>query len=372
MRIAIIAESFLPSVNGVSNSVLRVLEHAQRCGHQAMVIAPGARDGEEEIRSYCGATIHRVPTVMVPLINSLPIGVPVGIRELLRAFRPDVVHLASPYALAARGAFVARRLGIPCVAVFQTDIAGFSHTYHLRWLERTSWAWTRAFHNAATLTLAPSTSAVTALELHGIERVKTWGRGVDLELFHPDRRDHELRRLWSSGSRIIVGYVGRLAAEKGVHRLVDLARDNNIQLVIVGDGPERKLLESQLPGAIFTGALTGLALAQAYASFDVFVHPGEFETFCQTIQEAKASGVPVVSVAEGGPRDLVDRGSGVLLPLIDDSLVGLSQSTYDVFSAREDLSKTARQSMEGKSWTRICDQLFRYYQEAMITLDNRG
>ncbi|WP_308409760.1 glycosyltransferase [Corynebacterium ulcerans] len=166
--------------------------------------------------------------------------------------------------------------------------------------------------------------------------------------------------------------MGRLAAEKGVHRLVDLARDNNIQLVIVGDGPERKLLESQLPGAIFTGALTGLALAQAYASFDVFVHPGEFETFCQTIQEAKASGVPVVSVAEGGPRDLVDSGSGVLLPLIDDSLVGLSQSTYDVFSAREDLSKTARQSVEGKSWTRICDQLFRYYQEAMITLDNRG
>lgn len=213
---------------------------------------------------------------------------------------------------------------------------------------------------------------MAALELHGIERVKSWGRGVDLELFHPDRRDHGLRRSWGAGGRIVVGYVGRLAAEKGVHRLVDLACDNNIQLVIVGDGPERKTLESRLPDAIFTGALTGLDLARAYASFDVFVHPGEFETFCQTIQEAKASGVPVVSVAEGGPRDLVDSGSGVLLPLIDDSLAGLSRSVHDVFLAREDLSKTARQSVEDKSWARICDQLFRYYQEAMITLDNRG
>lgn len=106
MRIAIVAESFLPAVNGVTNSVLRVLEHAQRCGHEAMVIAPGARDGEEEIRSYCGASIYRVPTVMVPLINSLPIGIPLGLRELLQAFRPDVVHLASPYALAARGALL--------------------------------------------------------------------------------------------------------------------------------------------------------------------------------------------------------------------------------------------------------------------------
>ncbi|AEQ05865.2 glycosyltransferase family 1 protein [Corynebacterium pseudotuberculosis] len=372
MRIAIIAESFLPAVNGVTNSVLRVLEHAQRCGHEAMVIAPGARDGEEEIRSYCGASIYRVPTVMAPLINSLPIGIPLGLRELLQAFRPDVVHLASPYALAARGAFVARNLGLPCVAVFQTDIAGFSHRYHLRCLERTSWAWTRAFHNAATLTLAPSRSAAAALNAHGIERVKPWGRGVDLELFHPDRRDEELARNWGADNRIVVGYVGRLAAEKGVHRLVDLACDNNIQLVIVGDGPERKNLEKQLPCAIFTGGLTGLDLARAYASFDVFVHPGEFETFCQTIQEAKASGIPVISVAEGGPRDLIDNRSGVLLPLIHDSLVGLSQSVYEVFENREDLSKTARQSVEDKSWARVCDQLFRYYQEAMITLDNRG
>ncbi|MEY6472699.1 glycosyltransferase [Corynebacterium pseudotuberculosis] len=239
-------------------------------------------------------------------------------------------------------------------------------------MERTSWAWTRAFHNAATLTLAPSRSAAAALNAHGIERVKPWGRGVDLELFHPDRRDEELARNWGADNRIVVGYVGRLAAEKGVHRLVDLACDNNIQLVIVGDGPERKNLEKQLPCAIFTGGLTGLDLARAYASFDVFVQPGEFETFCQTIQEAKASGIPVISVAEGGPRDLIDNRSGVLLPLIHDSLVGLSQSVYEVFENREDLSKTARQSVEDKSWARVCDQLFRYYQEAMITLDNRG
>ena len=132
MRVAIVAESFLPNVNGVVNSVLRVLEYLRREGHEAIVIAPGARDHQEEIFTYEGFRIVRVPTVEVPGINSLPIGVPlpVVLTELSR-FRPDVVHLASPFVLGGAGAFAAKTLNIPCVAIFQTDVAGFANNYKM-------------------------------------------------------------------------------------------------------------------------------------------------------------------------------------------------------------------------------------------------
>ena len=100
MRIGIVTESFLPNVNGVTNSVLRVLEHLEATGHEAVVVAPGARGFEEEIPEYRGFPIHRVPTVRVPLVDSLPVGVPTPtVTAVLRDFEPDVVHLASPFVL---------------------------------------------------------------------------------------------------------------------------------------------------------------------------------------------------------------------------------------------------------------------------------
>ena len=132
MRVGIVAESFLPNVNGVTNSVLRVLEHLKRKGHEAMVVAPGARDFQDEIPDYLGFEIVRVPTVMVPLVDSLPVGVPTTtVAAALNEFQPDIIHLASPFVLGGAGAFAARQLGVPAVALYQTDVAGFATKYHL-------------------------------------------------------------------------------------------------------------------------------------------------------------------------------------------------------------------------------------------------
>ena len=147
-------------------------------------------------------------------------------------------------------------------------------------------------------TLAPSSMSIAELEAHGIHNIYHWGRGVDTVRFHPSKRSDALRLTWDpEGTKVIVGFVGRLAAEKGVRRLRVLDARPDVQVVIVGSGPDHDSLVDACPNAVFTGALSGEDLAEAYASFDVFVHTGEFETFCQTIQEALASGVPVI-----GPR----------------------------------------------------------------------
>lgn len=369
MRVAIVAESFLPNVNGVTNSVLRVLEHLKAEGHEAMVIAPGARSGQEEIPHYLGFSIVRVPTVRIPLIDSLPVGVPTSaVDESLRSFRPDIIHLASPFVLGAAGAFAARQLRIPAVALYQTDVAGFATKYHASALAYASWEWLRTIHNSCQMTLAPSSLTIQDLQKHHIKNVRHWGRGVDAVRFHPTKRSENLRRAWDpTGSKKIVGFVGRLAAEKGVHRLSALNNREDIQLVIVGAGPERPLLEGQLPTARFTGALGGEELAAAYASLDLFVHAGEFETFCQAIQEAQASGVPTIGPRAGGPVDLIEEGyNGLLLDV--DSFIEELPGAVDALLNPEihaELRAQARASIENKTWGALCRQLVGYYEEVL-------
>jgi len=282
--------------------------------------------------------------------------------KVLRGFDPDVVHLASPALLGYGGLHAARHLGVPTVAVFQTDIAGFAESYGVGFAARTAWAWTRHLHSRADRTLAPSTAAMENLTAHRIPRVHKWARGVDITGFAPSARDARLRVAWSPEGKPIVGFVGRLAPEKHVERLAALSERTDLQVVIVGDGIDRQRLESQLPSAIFTGALYGEELAAAYASMDIFVHPGEHETFCQAVQEAMASGLPVIAPNMGGPRDLVaPYRTGLLLP-VDEFQAKLPESVDHLIAERPRYSVAARRSVLSRTWPAICDELLGHYE----------
>ena len=282
---------------------------------------------------------------------------------VLKGFDPHVVHLASPALLGYGGLLAARHLGVPTVAVYQTDVAGMAASYGAPLAARPVWAWTRHLHSKADRTLAPSTAAIEDLRTHGVPRVHHWPRGVDVTGFAPSARDDRLRRTWSPEGKPIVGYVGRLAPEKHVERLATIARRDDLQLVVVGDGVDRDRLHAALPAAVFTGALYGRQLAAAYASMDVFVHPGEHETFCQTVQEALASGVPVIAPDAGGPRDLVTPfRTGLLLP-VDKFEVLLGQSVDHLLAERPRYAHAARRSVLGRTWSAICDQLVDHYAE---------
>jgi phosphatidylinositol alpha 1,6-mannosyltransferase len=363
VRVAIVAESFLPNVNGVTNSVLRVLEHLRRTGHEALVIAPDTPRGEPAAeRVHDGVRVHRVPSHIFPKVTSLPLGVPMPrMVGVLRGFEPDVVHLASPALLGYGGLQAARLLGVPTVAVFQTDVAGFAASYGMGVASRAAWAWTRHLHSRADRTLAPSTAAMEDLAAHRIPRVHKWARGVDIAGFVPSARSEILRRQWSPHGKPIVGFVGRLAPEKHVERFAALAARDDLQLVIVGDGVDRHKLQTALPAAVFTGALYGAELATAYASMDVFVHPGEHETFCQTVQEAMASGVPVIAPNMGGPRDLVVPWRTGLLLDVPEFESRLADAVDHLLAERPRYAQLARKSVLTRTWPSICDELLGHY-----------
>jgi phosphatidylinositol alpha 1,6-mannosyltransferase len=278
------------------------------------------------------------------------------------AHRADIVHLASPFILGARGAAVAMRLGVPAVAVYQTDLAGYARTY-LGAGEQAAWRRIRAVHTAADLTLVPSTASLRALAERGVPRLRLWPRGVDAERFRPDRRDAALHRELAPDGELLVGYVGRLAPEKQVELLAGTATLPGVRLVVTGDGPSESMLRGALPGARFLGRRTGDDLARVYASLDVFVHTGPLETFCQTVQEAQASGVAVVAPAVGGPLDLVDHGrTGLLVEPRDGALVREAvRSLRDDPGLRGRLARAGREAVADRTWEAVGDRLLDAY-----------
>ncbi|HEY9303526.1 MAG TPA: glycosyltransferase family 1 protein [Mycobacterium sp.] len=367
MRVAIVAESFLPEVNGVSNSVIRVLEHLRRTGHEALVIAPDTPPGQPRAdRIYDGIRVHRVPSRMFPKVTTLPLGVPTPrLVKVLGGFDPHVVHLASPALLGYGGVRAARWLGVPTVAVYQTDVPGFAASYGIPMTARAAWAWFRHLHGLADRTLAPSSVTMESLVAHRFPRVHRWARGVDVLRFAPSARSEALRAQWSPQGKPIVGFVGRLAPEKHVERLIGLAKADAVQLVIVGDGVDRDKLQSAMPTAVFTGALYGDELAAAYASMDVFVHPGEHETFCQVVQEALASGLPVIAPDAGGPRDLVTPWRTGLLLAVNEFEPRLPDAVAHLIAERSRYALAARRSVVGRSWPVICDELLGHYEAVL-------
>ncbi len=369
MRVAIISESFPPDINGVAHSVVRVAEHLLTRGHQPLVVAPEPASGTARVAGRLPYPVVRVPSVPMPGYPSFRLGLPSRrIAEALVGHGTDVVHLASPFFLGARGSAVAQRLRLPHVAVYQTDIPAYAAAYRMRGIGgAAAWRWLRAIHNGADRTLAPSTASATALHEHGVERVWLWRRGVDTVRFHPRHRSAAVRRALAPHGEVLVGYVGRLATEKRVDLLAPIGTLPGVRLVIIGGGPAEAALRRELPGAVFLGPRQGNQLARLYASLDVFVHSGPYETFGQTVQEAAASGLPVVAPAAGGPLDLVLDGiSGYLVPPLSAPALADAVATL---AGRADLRRAfgaaGRSMVLGRSWAAVGDQLVDHYSAVL-------
>lgn len=366
MRVAVVSESFLPTLNGVTTSVARLLEHLEWEGHDATLIVPAAGAPSR----FSGFAVHEVAAVPY---RRFPVGLPNHrLALLLAGFDPDVVHVAAPFLLGAQALATARRMGVPSVAIYQTDLPAYSRSNGLRVTERIARRIIGRIHDGADLTLAPSSSAAGDLLASGVDRVARWGRGVDIELFHPRHgvspETAALRGRLAPAGEVLVGYIGRLAPEKQVERLAQLRGIPGIRLVIVGDGPSLPAVRRALRGipVEFLGALTGPELATAYSALDVFVHTGVHETFGQTIQEAQASGRPVVAPAAGGPLDLVETGTdGFLYEPTGGGMREAVLRLADDQALRARFGEAGRRKVLTRSWPAVFDELLAHYGSVM-------
>jgi phosphatidylinositol alpha 1,6-mannosyltransferase len=369
VRVAYVTESFPPDVNGVAHTAVRVAEHLVNRGHEPLVIAPEPARGLARPDRTFDFPVVRVRSVGVPVYPGFRVGLPGrAVRDAIARHHADLVHLAGPFVLGAGGCAAAQSLDIPIVAVYATDLPAYARTYHTgRAGQAICWRRLRQIHNAADRNLAPCTATAADLDANGVERVWIWARGVDSARFDPAKRSEKLRAELAPGGELLVGYVGRLATEKRVDLLSEVARLPDVRVVIVGSGPAEDAIRRAVPNALYLGQRGGEDLATIYASLDVFVHTGPHDTFGQTLQEAAASGLPVVAPAAGGPLDLVRDGiTGFLVRPGDAGAMAEAVARLAADPGlRAGQSLAAREMVAGRSWPVMCDELLGHYEAVL-------
>lgn len=363
MRVAIVTETFLPQVNGITRMLLAYLTYLEKHGHSAVVFAPG--DGERRCHGFEIVRVNGAPFPLYPELILAPYSMKMGPR--LRAWRPDIVHLAGPFVLGLHGLHVARALGVPVAAHYQTDLGRYAQHFGLGAFAGMARRRLVEIHNACDVTFAPTPAVAAELRDRGICNVHVSGRGVDATLFHPARRDPALRAQFTGGrDRPVILYVGRLSLEKNVAVLVEVARALPMfPLVVAGDGPARGMLQAALAGhdVHFTGMLHGHELAATYASSDVFLFPSATETFGQVVREAMAAGLPPIGIHAGGVQDIIRDGeTGLLCPSGDEAaLIGAVRRLAGDAALRATMGAAARHDAAGHTWDAVFDRLTGWY-----------
>jgi phosphatidylinositol alpha 1,6-mannosyltransferase len=320
LRVALFSGNYNYQKDGANNALNRLVGHLLRQGVAVRIYSPTT---DTPAFPPTGDLVS-VPSVPVPGRPEYraALGLPPAIRADIRAFAPNLVHVSAPDVLGHRALGMARQLGVPAVASVHTFWESYFRYYRLGWAVPLGERILRRFYGRCVEVYAPSQAMADLLRQKRLaSRIHLWERGVDRALFRPERRDLGWRRSLGVGDgEVLVAFVGRLVLEKGLDVLAATAteaarRGLALRWLVVGDGPARDWIAERMPGAIFTGFLTGEALARAYASADIFLNPSSTETFGQVTTEAMASGLPVVGARAGGTQSLVEDGaSGLLVP----------------------------------------------------------
>ncbi len=364
MRVALYTETFLPKIDGIVRVVCLTLEHLQRRGIQAVVVAP-----EQGMREYAGAQVIGVPCVPNPVYPEGRIGFPtLGAYRKVKAFAPDLIHSFHPVNIGMMGVVHGHWLHKPILSSFHLDIAHMAAHYGMPFLGMLLKHLVTYGFNQSAYSLAPSRLMQAKMRAEGVKKVGWWQRGVDAEQFHPRFRRADVRAALSDGhpEDVLLLYVGRLAPEKNLEGLRTVLENvPNTRLALVGGGPQREALEAHfadLP-VHFAGYRTGRGLAEAYASADIFVFPSAFESFGLVILEAMAAGLPVVSTRVGGAGDLITEGETGYTVEVGD-VWGMVEGVRRLASSASVLKaaqQAARAHAERFDWSLIMDALIDCY-----------
>ena len=364
LRIAVVTETYPPEVNGVAMTLGRLVDGLQLRNHQIQLIRPRQHAGDQP-QPTATLTEHLQRGIALPRYEGLKMGLPAkaALTRLWTKQRPDVVQIATEGPLGWSALVAANKLRLPVSSDFHTNFHSYSRHYGFGLLRRAIVAYLRKFHNKAAVTLVPTEGIRRELMASGYENIEVIGRGVDIRLFHPGRRDPALRARWGlADDETAVLYVGRLAAEKNLpllFRAFDGMRQAHpaARLVLVGDGPERAFWQAKRPDAIFCGTRIGEALAAHYASADVFLFPSLTETWGNVTIEAMASGLAVVAYDCAAAEEVIRHGENGLKapPEDEDAFVAEAVSLAPARALQRRLGTAAAAQAAQLSWDAIVD-----------------
>lgn len=370
LRVALVTETYPPEINGVAMTIGQIVAALQKRDHQVQLIRP--RQGNEPLPE-AGANLEQVlrPGIPIPNYSGLNIGLPAKrlLSKLWTLRRPDVVHIATEGPLGWSALAAANKLRIPVLAGFHTNFHSYSSHYGFSWLKKPIYAYLRKFHNQARLTLVPTHKLREELSRAGYRNVEILARGVDNQLFTPERRSPELRRAWGVGDDgLAVTYVGRIAPEKNLGLLIRAFEAierlrPGARLVLVGDGPELAQLRAAHPRFVFCGPRSGEDLAQHYASSDAFLFPSITETFGNVLLEAMASGLAVLGYDYAAAAEFVRHGENGLKVGFDDEAAFIREAEWLAAhpAVLATLGAQARDTVLSISWEEIFHRLEGFY-----------
>lgn len=369
MQIALFTDTFFPQVNGVSQTLKKLVDHLEHRNirHQVFVPEFSKQDMyESNIHRFASLPFYLYPECRIALPN------PLSIRHHLREFQPDLIHVATPFNMGLCGLHYGKKFGIPIASSYHTHFDRYLEYYRLQLASNWIWRYLRWFHDSCETTLVPSQETMDQLIKRGFSRVHLWTRGVDCDLFHPAKRNHQLRDKLRCGRPFIFLYVGRMAPEKDLDILLEIMSKlpqplrENIQWVMVGDGPILSDLQQQVPSNVtFTGSLRGEELAEVYASADLFVFPSTTETFGNVVLEALASGIPAIGADAGGVKEIIRHGkSGILCqPRNSDAFIHAITHIMEKKSLLCTMGHHGRRFALTRSWEAIFDSLLAHYEQ---------
>ncbi len=372
-RIAIFTGAYNHVVDGVSLTLNRLVSYLECENTPVHIFAPTV---QHPALVHAG-TLTSVPSVSLPGRPEYQVSVGMSPRVIdeLDRFKPTIIHIATPDLLGLQALAYARIRKIPVVASYHTHFSSYLSFYHMERLESLAWAYLRWFYKKCEHIYVPSRSMAKVLSDHGIEEgVELWPRGVDIAMFHPDKRSIEWRRsLGFEDDEIVISFISRLVVEKGLVIYADVVqalRDSGkkVRVLVVGTGPAENMLRDRFPRAVFLGHLTGNELATAYASSDIFLFPSATETFGNVTLEAMASGVPAVCANATGSSSLVvhDETGYLAEPGDVESFIRYALNLVDDKEKRRQMGIASRREAESYSWRLILGRINGFYDKILV------
>lgn len=374
LRVALFTGNYNHIKDGVSLTLNRLVKFLENQDIPVLVFGPTIKNPELK---HNGRLVE-LPSIRMPVSSRgeyrVTRGMSVKAEQELEEFAPTLVHIATPDPGGYRALKWAQKNQVQVVGSYHTHFTSYLKYYGLTFLEFLGWQYLSWFYNSCTHVYVPSKSMIEELLNHDFNTdLRIWARGVNTNLFSPEKRDMEWRRKAGfSDDDIVVTFVSRLVWEKELdtyrHSVQQVAAKNKkVKALVVGDGPAKAELQKRMPEAHFTGFLEGEDLAKAYASSDVFLFPSHTETFGNVTLEAMSSGLPCLVADATGSKSLVEHKVNGCLA-IPESKADFTKKLEFIVSdkeLREKMRMSSRQKAVQFEWNAINSRLVENYREAL-------